>query len=132
MNKFMHAIDTNVLVRIIVKDDETQTLKAKKYVEKLGEVFISLVVLCEFSWVLTSIYELNRSEFSQVIENILKTNQFLIEASDIVWDALHEYKKSNVDFSDCLIGSIAKHHKCTTIATFDKKACRIALFKLIE
>lgn len=53
----MYAIDTNVLVRIIVKDDELQAKKALQYVKKHKNIFISHIVLCEFSWVCAACYE---------------------------------------------------------------------------
>lgn len=127
----MYAIDTNVLVRIIIQDDEVQMKKAVKYVEECGDVFISLIVLCEFSWVVTSVYEFDKHNLLDVIENILRTEQFSVQEPDSVREALNEYKKSNADFSDCLIGAIAKNHRCANVATFDKRAAKSTFFELI-
>ena len=128
----MNAIDTNVLVRLIVKDDDVQAKKALNYVKKHGEVFISAVVLCETTWVFESCYDIKKRELINIIEKILTTTQLTVEYPEAIWLALNEYKRINTDFSDCLIGAIAKHHKCHEVVTFDKKAAKSTLFALMK
>lgn len=128
----MNAIDTNVLVRIIIQDDEQQTEKALEYVKKNNEVFINHVVLCEFSWVCMACYGLKKVELIRALDNILRTENFIIEASEIVWAALHEYKLVSADFSDCLIGACAHHRGYLRVGTFDKKASKSQFFELIK
>jgi predicted nucleic-acid-binding protein len=128
----MKAIDTNILVRIIIKDDETQAKKALYYIKQNAEIFISLLVLCELSWVCIACYDLKKNELVKIIDNILRTGEFNVESSETVWTALHEYRSTNADFSDCLIGAIAKHHGCSKVATFDKKASNSHFFELVK
>ena len=128
----MRAIDTNVLVRILIKDDENQSKKALKYVKKHGEVFISLIVLCETIWVCKDCYDLNKDEIIQVINHILRTDQFIVDYSEVVWSALSEYKRVSIDFADCLIGAIAKFHSYLPVGTFDKKAKKSEYFEHIS
>lgn len=128
----MNAIDTNILVRLIVQDDEEQSKKALNFIKKQGVVFISTIVLCEFSWVCLACYDFNKKELYKALEHILRTDQFKIENSDSVWGALHEFHHSQIDFSDCLIGSISKHNDCEKVVTFDKKATHSDFFELLR
>lgn len=127
----MNAIDTNVLARIVVEDDEIQARRALNYIQRKHEVFVSLIVLCEFTWVLTDCYEIKKEKLISVIEAILKTNQFIVEDSDIAWAALQSYKRNSLDFADCLIGTLANHRGCEVTGTFDKKAAKCDLFELV-
>lgn len=127
----MHAIDTNVLVRIIIKDDDLQTKKALSYVEKHKEVYISLVVLIETIWVFESCYDIEKSDLIKIIQNILMTTEFVIEHSEVVWLALDEFSEHNLDLTDCIIGALAKFHGYQPVATFDKKAAKSILFDLL-
>jgi len=128
----MIGIDTNVLVRLIVEDNDIQARKALKYLEKHSDVFISAIVICETAWVLESCYDLKKDELINVFENILRVDQFIIEHSEQVWIALNEYRKFNTDFSDCIVGAIAKSNDCDFVATFDKKAAKSQFFELIK
>lgn len=128
----MISIDTNILIRIIVEDNDIQAQKALKLINKEQEVFISALVICETAWVLESSYKLKKDEIIDVFENILRVSQFNIERSDAIWLALNEYKRINMDFSDCLIGAVAKINDSSPVMTFDKNASRSNLFKLIK
>jgi len=128
----MNAIDTNVLVRLIVKDNDIQAKKALNYVKRYREVFISAVVLWEAVCVFEACYDIKKAELINVIEKVLSTAQFVFEYSEIIWVALNEYKRSNADFTDCLIGAIAKYNECEKIVTFDRKAAKSTFFELIK
>ncbi|MFN3233917.1 MAG: PIN domain-containing protein [Gammaproteobacteria bacterium] len=60
------------------------------------------------------------------------TAQFEIEASDMVWQAVEEYRDGNYEFSDCLIGVVAKQYGSKVVGTFDKRASKSELFELIK
>ena len=128
----MIAIDTNVLIRLIVEDDDIQARKALNFLKQHKEVFISVVVVCEAAWVLESCYNVKKDKLVKVFENILRVDQFNIESSESIWLALNEYKKINADFSDCIIGAIAKTNGHQPVVTFDKKAAKSSFFKLIK
>ncbi len=66
-----------------------------------------------------------------VLEKILQTSQFVIEDADSAWHALIDYKKTNVDFSDSLIGAVNKLAGCGKTATFDKQAGKLPDFEFI-
>jgi len=126
------GIDTNLLVRILIKDDEIQAQKAKKIIEQNKSAFISVLVLCETIWILESRYEFVKKDIVLCLETILKTQQFEIEHRDIVWAALKDYQHiSSVGFSDCVIGAIGKAYGCKYVVTFDKKAAKLENFNLL-
>lgn len=127
----MKAIDTPVLVRIIVLDDAKQAQLARSFIKKQQEVFISLTVISQTVDVLIHSYNFTKKEIIAALELILKTNQFYIEHSELVWKAVAEYKKHNMDFADCILGVTAKHYGAESVATFDKKAAQTHLFELI-
>ncbi len=131
----MTGIDTNVLVRYLVWDDEQQARKAERYIEQAiktdRKCFINLVVLCEMVWVLESAYKFKRDEISSVIEMMLKTKQFEIEKTDVVKRALKEYKNGKADFADCIIGLVNNEYGCNTTITLDKKLRSKPYFKVL-
>lgn len=128
----MIGIDTNLLVRIFIDDNHIQAHKALKLIEGQKSVFISTLVFCETIWVLESRYHFNKKQLMMVIEKILKINQLDIEHNDAMWLAYHEYQHINADFSDCVIGAVAKLYQCDSVVTFDKNAAKSKNFKLLK
>lgn len=127
----MSGLDTNVIVRFLVKDDEAQAKKASACIHGMaasGEsCFISSLVLCELVWVLESAYGYAKGEITDVLEKLLVTKQFEIEGKDVVRQAIHDYKDGNGDIADYLIGRINRDRGCDVTYTFDLdlKACSL-------
>ena len=128
----MNAIDTNVLVRVLINDDQIQAYKAVKLIGNNAPVFVSEIVLCETIWVLQSRYGFNKAQLISAIEKVLKIKELHIEHNDAMWSAFHEFQYIAADFSDCVIGAVAKHHGCSAVSTFDKNAAKSKNFKLIK
>jgi predicted nucleic-acid-binding protein len=83
----MIGLDTNVLMRYIMKDDPKQSAKAGKLIDALNGTnrgFISLVSVVETVWVLSSCYDLNREQVAQALDAMLRTKQFVVEQTDQV------------------------------------------------
>lgn len=59
------------------------------------------------------------------------TAEFEIEGAALAWAALNEYKRSHVDFADCLIGAVNKNAACVTTVSFDRKTEKLETFKLL-
>lgn len=120
----MTGLDTNVLVRYFVKDDKKQGDRAASFIRKTidsGEsCYINYIVLCELVWVLESAYRFKKYEIVDVLEKLLITKQFEIEAKDTVRQALNEYKQGKSDLSDYLIGWLNRSKGCDSTATFDR------------
>lgn len=123
----MYALDTNVLVRYVVRDDDAQTQKVSDYIEALTldtPAFISNIVLCELCWVLKSAYGVSRQDCATAIEAMLEVPVFQFESHRACSVALDAYRSGTADFSDFLIREIANDFHCVGVKTFDKKALR--------
>ena len=115
----MRAIDTNVLVRLITRDDEKQVAAAEAFVRK--GAWVSHLVLAETAWVLTSVYELDDERIATALEMLLSHTELSIQDSDVVALALEQYRKQpNLGFSDCLVVEIARKAGHLPLGTFDR------------
>jgi predicted nucleic-acid-binding protein len=120
----MHAIDTNVLVRLITRDDAAQVEVAQAFVEK--GVWVSHVVLAETAWVLSATYGLPSAELGTAIEMLLNHQQLTLQDADVVSAALSQYReKPALGFSDCLVLEIARKAGHLPLGTFDKRFSRL-------
>lgn len=120
----MHAVDTNVLVRLIARDDPVQTEAAENFVATGG--WVSHLVLAESVWVLESVYELNAQQTATAITMLLEHQQLSLEAPDVVRSALSMFEAHNgVGFTDCLIVALASAAGHTPVGSFDKKMGRM-------
>lgn len=132
----MTGLDTNVLVRYIVQDDAEQSLAATALIEggeHAGEIFfINQIVLCEVVWVVKCCYSGDREEIGRMVEQILRTASFRVQRSAEVWSALNIYRKTTVDFADCLIACGNQAADCRETATFDRQAAQTAGFRLVS
>ncbi len=127
----MIGIDTNVLVRYLVRDDQPQFERARKLINReLDEEFvvISLLVLLETEWVLRSRYELVKTEIVAAFSSLLDTAELSFEDESSVERAIYVWKDASADFADCLIGARNLGLGCRATATFDAKAMKIAGF----
>ncbi len=131
----MLGVDTNVLVRFLVRDDETQFEKARRLIRReLGsgeEVFVSLPVLLETEWVLRSRYRMAKREILGAISGLLDAAEVRFEDEPSVEETLYIWKDSVADFADCLIGAHNRRQGCRATATFDAKAVKLADFLVI-
>jgi predicted nucleic-acid-binding protein len=132
----MIGLDTNVLARFLVADDEAQAARARTYIERAiaaGEtLYINRIVLAETVWILTKCYRQSRLVLADMIERILLAAEFEVEGKQLVWEALHEYRRGTSDFADTLIGAVNRSAGCSTTATFDKEAGKLKTFSLLE
>lgn len=131
----MLGVDTNVLVRFLVRDDETQFEKARRLIKReVGtgdEVFVSLPVLLETEWVLRSRYELRKSEIVAAVSGLLDAAEVQFEDEATVEETLFLWKDSTAEFADCLIGAHNRRLGCRATATFDVKAVKLPNFVVI-
>lgn len=128
----MLGIDTNVLVRFLVRDDEAQFEKARRLIRReigAGEdVFVSLMVLMETEWVLRSRYSLQKTQIMEAISMLLDATEVQLEDESAVEETLFIWKDNAADFADCLIGAHNRRLGCRATATFDEKAVKLAAF----
>jgi predicted nucleic-acid-binding protein len=125
----MLGIDTNVLVRYLVRDDQPQYDRARRLITREvnnGEpVFVSLLVLLETEWVLRSRYELAKPDIVAAFSALLDTVELAFEDEPSVEHAIYSWKDSAAEFADCLIGARNRRLGCRTTATFDGKALKL-------
>lgn len=121
----MIGIDTNILLRYVVKDDSAQAQKAAALIDSATEdnpVFINSVVLAEFVWVLERGYRYARKQIHATLEGLLIASELVFEDPEAVHHALHHYEQGGPGFSDLLLARINKLHGCKITKTFDVKA----------
>ena len=128
----MLGIDTNVLVRYLVRDDQSQFERARRLIHRkvnTGEpVLVSLLVLLEMEWVLRSRYELAKPDIVAVLSSLLQTVELAFEDEPSVEHAIYSWKNSLAEFADCLIDARNRRLGCRATATFARKALKLAGF----
>jgi len=128
----MIGLDTNIVIRYLLKDDIKQYNRAEKLIstaiKNRSMLHISLIVLCEIVWVLHYTYELERKEIVHFLATLLHAEQVEIENRQLALNTFEEFQNSQADFADCLIGLTNHSLGCTTTYTFDKKAGKLSLF----
>ena len=118
----MIAIDTNVLVRIIVEDKQQmqQTQMARTLALNTNKIYISQLVQAESIWVLKKVYKLNKSQLLDVLKHLATTQNLVLQHKNIFNLASELYEKSKADFADCLI--LAESLQVDSVLyTFDKR-----------
>lgn len=132
----MIGLDTNILVRYLTLDDDTQATIATRMIETQLSVdnpgFIGTVVLCELVWVLESRYGHTRHELAPVLWKLLAAQEFRIQDRDQAIVAVQAYETSSADFADVLLGLCNKREGCGTTWTFDKAAARLPTHTLLN
>jgi len=128
----MLGIDTNVLVRFLVRDDEAQFEKARKLIRREvaagRRVFVNQLVLMETEWVLRSRYAVPKNQIVEAVSGLLNATDVQFEDEPAIEEALFIWKDSVADFADCLIGAKNRRLGCRATATFDVKAARLPGF----
>lgn len=128
----MLGLDTNVLVRFLVRDHEAQFERARRLIKReVGareKVSISLLVLLETEWVLRSRYGLQKTRIMDAISGLLDAAELELEDEPTIEEALYLWKDSAADFADCLIGARYRRLGCRATATFDARAIKLPGF----
>ena len=128
----MLGIDTNVLVRFLVRDHEAQFERARRLIKREvgagGDVLVSLLVLLETEWVLRSRFGLQKAEIMGAVSGLLDATELELEDEPAVEEALYVWKDSAAEFADCLIGAHHRRLGCRATATFDARAVKLPGF----
>ncbi len=120
----MRAVDTNVLVRLITRDDRRQTAVAESFVNK--GAWVSTLVLMKATWVLTAVYDLTHAEIVTAIDMLLHHQNLTLQDSDIVAAAVDQYRKRPaLGFSDCLILETSRKAGHLPLGTFDRNLSKL-------
>jgi len=140
----MIAIDTNVLLRYLLADDETQHNKAVALIQASQSVLITDVVLVEAAWTLTGKrYSLDKLTVCELLRSLVGDSAFVFEDIQVVWTAIREYEEAipikgkALDFPDALIANKAKHvakikgEKFEMFYSFDKAVQQLTSAKML-
>ena len=130
----MIGVDTNVLVRLCVRDNADQVDAALKLLSgaRPASVRVSVVVLAELAWTLLRRYRFDRAALIATMENLLSRVELDIEGRSAIVTALQWYREGNADFADYLIAALNCDAGATPTYTFDEKATSSPAFALVS
>jgi predicted nucleic-acid-binding protein len=120
----MRAVDTNVLVRLLARDDAAQTHTAEEFVAK--GAWVPHVVLVETLWVLDAVFARNAAQLATAVEMLLNHKSLVIQDSDVVAVALEQFRRRpSLGFSDCLVVETARKAGHVPVGTFDRNLAKL-------
>jgi predicted nucleic-acid-binding protein len=120
----MIGVDTNILVRLAVKDDERQYDIAARFfqtqISAENPAYITLIAVAEFAWTLRRAYKFSDEHVIQILERLQNADNVEFERQETVANAASRCRSERIDFSDCLIAAIHQEDGCSHIVTFDR------------
>jgi predicted nucleic-acid-binding protein len=120
----MRAVDTNVLVRILARDDPKQVRVADDFVA--AGAWVSLLALAETMWVLTTVYERAAAEIGTSVEQLLNHKDLILQDREVVAVALETFRsRPALGFTDCLLLEVARKAGHLPLGTFDRNLGKI-------
>lgn len=128
----MNAVDTNVLVRLLVRDDERQAQRARRLLRAAerdeAPLRVTDTVVLELIWVLASAYSFTRGETLDALELIADLPALRLESHDLVRQLVAHGRRSGTGLADLFIGLAGRALGCETTYTFDRRLTRTELF----
>jgi len=129
----MIAVDTNVLVRLLINDpgSQSQVSAAKDLLKRAKQVYVPQIVQIEMVWVLETAYSFDKPAVITVLKHLQQTMLFVLQDEDLFDTALATFENHSADFSDYLIlsGCLKNNHE---LFTFDKKFARLQSVRLLD
>jgi predicted nucleic-acid-binding protein len=120
----VRAVDTNVLVRLITRDDPKQVAAAEAFVA--NGAWVPHLALAEATWVLSSVYDRRPEAIATAIEMLLDHEQLTLQEPDTVAAAVAQFRRRPaVGFSDCLMLAVARKAGHGPLGTFDRDLSKI-------
>jgi len=120
----MRAVDTNLLIRLLVRDDIQQVNLAEKFIE--NGAWVSHLVLAETLWVLDAVYERTSKQIASAVEFLLEHHSLALQDADVVASALSQFAEHPaLGFSDCLVLEIARKAGHMPLGTFDRRLSKL-------
>jgi len=120
----MRAVDTNLLVRLIVRDDPRQFATAEAFIQ--GGAWASTLAVAESMWVLDTVYELKPGAIALAVEMLLQHRQLSLQDPEAIEAALAVFRKHpSLGFSDCLLLELARKAGHLPLGTFDRGLSRL-------
>lgn len=118
-------VDTNVLLRLLIKDDDIKRKACERLLEKAKRkeiyLYILPIVIMEIVWVLEKYYKLDRKTIRELTEAVMNTPELHIEMEDVFRKALRLYEEKNVKFADAVIGYWGLEKDFSIVYTYDER-----------
>jgi predicted nucleic-acid-binding protein len=115
----VRAVDTNVLIRLVTRDDARQVALAEAFVAR--GAWVPHLVLAEATWVLTSVYERSPQAIATAVEMLLNHEYLTLQDPDAVTAAVERFRqRPALGFSDCLVLEVARKAGHLPLGTFDR------------
>ena len=131
----MRALDTNVLVRFLVRDEPRQAARACALIEDAernrAPLWVGAGVVLELLWVLRSVYRCPRTEILEAVAQLRMLSGLSFEAPAAIDELCGLGRKESVELDDLWLAVLARQKGCETLLTFDRKAARLSLCTLI-
>lgn len=132
----MPGLDTNVLVRWILDDDQRQAARVQRLFEEVraqrSPLFVPSTVMLELEWVLRSRYRLDKSTILGAFNALLETQELEFQDEPALERALSFYRQSSADFADCLHAGQCGSADRAPMITFDATAARLPSVELLK
>jgi predicted nucleic-acid-binding protein len=127
----MRAVDTNILVRLLVRDDPAQVRIAESFTAP--GAWVSHLVLAETMWVLDAVYDRTAEQIASALDMLLNHKELTIEDAAVVTNALEHFRnRPAVGFSDCLVLEIARKAGHLPLGTFERSLAKLPNAKLLQ
>ena len=117
------ALDTNVLVRLLVNDDPAQAEQAAALIDASSACFVPITVALELEWVLRGAYKLPRESVISAFKVLLAIRHLHLEQEQLVKRAL-DWHRQGMDFADAL--HLARSEGCGALISFDRRLVLLA------
>lgn len=121
----MIGLDTNILLRLTLQDDEKQSAQALSMVGALTPErpgFVNSAVLLEFIWTARRQAKMSREELKHILSGLLDSDNLVLEDENVIELTLDEMERSEEEFADIFIALKNRELGCSTTMTFDKRA----------
>ena len=120
----MLAVDTNVLVRLLARDDARQAKAADQFIAK--GAWVSHLVLAETLWILESVYDRGATQIIEALKLLMAHESLVLQDAETVGLAIAQFQlKPALGFSDCLVLEIARKAGHMPLGTFDPALARL-------
>ncbi|MGA7413154.1 MAG: type II toxin-antitoxin system VapC family toxin [Bryobacteraceae bacterium] len=120
----MRAVDTNVLVRLLTRDDPRQSASAEAFIE--AGAWVSMLALAEAVWVLDAVYKRSAAELAAAVEMLANHKSLTLQEPDVVTGALDLFRaRPSLRFSDCLMLQVARKAGHFPLGTCDRGLAKL-------
>jgi len=120
----LRAVDTNVLVRLVTRDDPRQVAAAEAFVG--NGAWVSSLALAEATWVLETVYERKPSEIAAAVEMLLSQKNLVVQDAEAAASALEGFRRRPaLGFSECLMLEVARNAGHLPLGTFHRNLARL-------